>query len=187
MRNYNYFLFSILFFISCTSDIMTKRDLLAYVKDEDNNLKKTIKTFNGVNVEVFVLRRELLPTFEKKSQLINDSLAYFMVSFSNRGKEALSQVGNFDQYAQLINNLSFSAGDYCTLKSERDTLDMVNSYFLNTYGTSSANNVLMVYKKKNHQSDYELIVSDPGFGTGPMKFLFREKDIEKLNKIKVID
>lgn len=164
---------------------MNKKDLLSYVRNESNGLKKTVETKGGIKVEVFALRRELLSIKDDQRISIKDSLVYFMVSFSAEGKEALSQVGNFDQYAQLINSLSFNPGQYCKLISDRDTLDLVNSYFLNTYGTSSSNNLLVVFKKKDQHADYELVLSDLGFGTSRLKFLFRRKDIEKLQHINV--
>ncbi|NQX37565.1 hypothetical protein SAMN05421820_103446 [Pedobacter steynii] len=192
MRNYSQqlllFLISAVCF-SCTNKELTRKELLSYVQNEDHGLKKVIDGKDGFKIEAYVLKKELLLNYvnRKKSSFDGDSLSYFMLSFSNKGREALGQTVDFDRYAQLVSNLSFNAKQYCVLTSRGDTADLVNSYFMNTYGTGASNNLLIVFKKMEKYSDLELIVSEIGFGEGDKKFLFKKRDIERFNSIKVTD
>jgi hypothetical protein len=164
---------------------MNREQLRAYIYDDSNGLKKVFQDKNGLLFEAYLIRKELIESGKfKENATANDSLAYFMLSFSRNGRELLGQGNDFGTYATLINNLSFNAAAYCQLLvNEKDTLKLNNSSFVNTFGTASANNLLLVFKTKKSVTDYTLLFEDIGFGTGNQKFLFRKKDIQHLNHI----
>lgn len=164
---------------------MNCEQLRAYINDESNGLKKVYTDKDGLLFETYLIRKELMePANVKEGASTNDSLVYFMLSFSRNGRELLGQGNDFATYATLINNLSFNPAAYCQLLvNEKDTLKLNNSNFVNTFGTASANNLLLVFKITKPVADYTLLFEDIGFGTGNQKFLFRKKDIQRLNHI----
>lgn len=192
MKNYNYHLIGLILLLlfGCTEKEMNRKELQVFLQNEKNGVKKVFDNKDGLKIEVYALRPELVFPANGKSTLgkSGDSLIYFMVSFSKDGKEALAQSESFDQYAGLLRNLSFNAGDYCFLiKDNKDTLALNNSYFSNTYGTGAANNLYLVYNNKTEVADYKLVLTEFGFGIGKREFVFEQRNINKFNKIHVIN
>lgn len=164
---------------------MGREQLRSYINDDSNGLKKVYQDKNGLLFETYLIRKELIESSKiKDNAYTTDSVAYFMLSFSRNGRELLGQGNDFGTYATLINNLSFNAAAYCQLLvNEKDTIKLNNSSFVNTFGTASANNLLLVFKTPKPVTDYTLLFEDIGFGTGNQKFLFLKKDIQHLNNI----
>jgi len=188
MRHLNIaFLFILMFFsflLGCAPDRMNIKDTQSYLRNDKNGICKVIQK-NGLRLEAFILRPELVfnTTTKKNTQ---DSLRYFLLSFSKDGKEALPQVANPNQYANILNNLSFNVAQYCrVIENGRDTLNVNNSSFLNTYGTSASNSLLVVFHSSNPLTECTLELDEIGFGIGQHKMEFKKKDIEKFYNIEI--
>ncbi len=177
-------LFTIMVLISCSPKHMNKEELRKYMQDEKNGVKKEIVDAGGLKLDVYLVRSELISDQKKEDK--KDSLRYFMLAFSKNNREALAQYAGEDNYAQLVENLSFNAARYCRLIiNKKDTVQVSNYSFTNNYGTSSSNNLLLVFNAPLPESEYELDVDDPGFNMPDSKFIFKKADINTYHNIKI--
>ncbi|WPU99894.1 hypothetical protein SNE26_28195 [Mucilaginibacter sp. cycad4] len=171
--------------ISCSPKQMNEQELRKYMLDEKNGVKKEIVDANQLKLEVYLVRSELIN--DKKKEDKKDSLRYFMLAFSKNDREALAQYAGQNNYAQLVENLSFNAAKYCRLIiNKKDTVQVSNYSFINNYGTSPSNNLLLVFDAPLPESEYELDVDDPGFDISDSKFIFKKTDIKTYYNIKLI-
>lgn len=162
---------------------MDKQQLQQYLRNEKNGVKKIISYPSGLKMEVYLLRPELV---YGKREMANklDSIRYFMISFSKNDQEALLQAGGVNAYSQLIENLSFNAAQFCRLiVDKKDTVQMENTSFSNLYGTASSNSLLVTFKTKLPETQYELDLDELGFNIGDTKVIFQKKDINQFNNI----
>ena len=107
-----------------------------------------------------------------------------MISFSKNDQEALLQAGGMNAYSQLIENLSFNAAQFCRLiVDKKDTVQLENASFSNLYGTASSNSLLITFKTKLPETQYQLDLDELGFNVGDTKVIFQEKDINQFNNI----
>ncbi|MBS7566480.1 hypothetical protein KHS38_18895 [Mucilaginibacter sp. Bleaf8] len=162
---------------------MSQKELSAYIKDTGNSLTYHISNRDSFEMAVSVIRPELLG---KKIQSVQNA-RYFLLSFSRHGREALSQVGNINKYAQLNNNLSFNLPQYCRLIVDRkDTVRLANYAFNNTYGLAASNNILLVFQLPAAKKNYMLTIDEIGFGLGQQKFEFDRTKVDNLYQISII-
>lgn len=180
-----FLLFFAMVIIACKPKEMTKDEIRTYIQDTDNGIKKEYADSSGLKMEAYLIRRELIyDTTQPAKQ--PDSLKYLMVAFSKKGREALASSVRADNYLELVQNLSFGAGKYCRLiVNQKDTLQVSNYSFSNNYGTSPANNLLLIFNAPTINSDLQLDVDELGFNTGDAHFIFKQSDIKNFYNIKV--
>lgn len=162
---------------------MNREQLQNYLHDEENGVKKTINHRSGLKMEVYALRPELI---YGKTKPVNklDSLQYFMISFSKENREALLQAGAMNTYSKLVENLSYNTSQFCRLiVDKKDTVQLENSTFSNEFGTSPANSLLLIFKTKLPESQYELDLDELGFNIGDTKVVFQKKDLDQFTHI----
>jgi len=163
---------------------MTNKELSQYIHKEKNGVYKELTTANGIKTEIYMIRPELVYIQPGMKMVSNDSLKYFLISYSKGGREALPQYAGTGSYAALVDNLSFGASKYCRLVLDhKDTIQVNNAQFNNAYGTAPSNTWLLVFKAGLPKDEYELNIDEFGFNTGNTKVVFQKNDIEQLNNI----
>lgn len=198
MKKNNFSFLALLFvFISCNKNAeIVKKELVDYVKNEDNGLSQTIEV-NGVKINLAYRPTDLMVYQEmsvnnEQKKVNKDSIRnkyknhlYFILSYSRDNKELLSTIATSrEEFNNVQNILTFDMRKrICLLNQDKDTIPLIDYNFPRTYGMARANTLLFVFKKDEvfEQSD-ELIfnVKDIGIGTGDVKFRYN-KDIIRNN------
>src|SRR5690606_32405947 len=112
---------------------------------------------------------------------------YFRLKFSKNGKEAIRHLGNFNDYSKMVQVLSFQMNQYINLTTspQRDTVELSDYMFDQTYGMSDGSNLLLCFdKNKVQESDFfDINIEECGFGIGALKFRIRKSDIAKMPRL----
>lgn len=179
--------------IACSSGVaVTPEELTNYILDEDNGLYKS-NVVNEIKTSVLYRPTDLWVHQELNGQETDTARVqalrrkysdyyYFTVSFSNNNKEALHQTGNFGQYSELLQTMSFRMPQYVSLTTSLYDTIPVGDFMLNrTYGMSSSTDILFVFnKEKSRSRDWvQFNLNEFGLGVGNQRFRFRTQDIEE--------
>ena len=181
-NSYVFFAILITLFSCQKKEFDSLEGLNSYVAEEENGLKYS-KTVNGINyvlqyrpTDVLVhqeLSAEKGQSIEKLRGKYKDQL-YFNLSMSMNNKELLSNVGDRQKFADLVNELLFNMDERVYLVgSSKDTIPLIDFVYPRMYGMSPSTTILLVYprEKINVKETYlNLIVEDIGFNTGEVKF-----------------
>jgi len=185
--------------VSCaqTQGKLSKPELTQYISNKKNGLVKE-QEVNGTKVRLSYQPACMLVTQELDTEKKSDSVAikkleekysrhyYFLLRFSKNGKEAIRQLGSFSSYSDMVQVLSFQMGQFVNLTTpKRDTVQLADYLFDQTYGMSDANTVLLSFEKEKIESSksLEINIGECGFGTGALKFVLDKKDIDKMPKL----
>lgn len=199
MRNRNLFsciLLGMATLCACNSlpKTISRTDLISYIGDKEHGLSQE-QEVNGIKVKLTYQPATLLAAQELKSEKLPpaamiDSVEkkykknyYFLLKFSKDGKEAIRQLGNFSRYSDMIQVLSFQMHQFVNLTTPaKDTVELTDFLFDQTYGMSDGNTVLLCFDKQKLQekSKLEVNIAECGFGIGNLKFHFDQKDIERV-------
>jgi hypothetical protein len=181
---------------ACKPAFVSNEDLISFVDDPDNGLRKTV-SIGGNTIIVTHKPTDLLVYQETKNNLVDfreiqklrknyDQNLYFTLSLSRGNKEALHQVGP-DQFSDLVRTLSFEMANYVTVTtSSADTIP-VSDFILNrTFGYGNRTNLLFVFsnEKSINQEWIQFNLNEFGMGTGNQRFRFAMDDLEEIPKIK---
>jgi len=186
-----------LLLIGCSSktvaDKTSRQELIRYVNDKKNGLAKEVNS-NGTRVKVsyqpscLLVASELnqgqendIDTIKKLENKYRDRY-YFLLKFSRNGSEAIRQLGSFSSYSDMVQVLAFQMRSFVNLTTpQKDTLDLEDYFFDQTYGMSDANTILLSFGKEKikNQKEIEINIGECGFGTGAIKFSFDMDDIRK--------
>lgn len=194
MRTF-FFLVCVIVFLetSCSKREVTKEELVAFIQDEDNGLRKQ-NTANEILTEVTYRPTDLWVDLEVgKAQVTNqklDSLRrnyqdyyYFILNLSKDNKEALHNApGSMGEYSELVQTLSFRMSEYVTLTtSKQDTIPVGDFILDRTYGLSTSSAVLFVFaNEKAKDADWvQFNLNEFGLRTGNQRFRFNTKDIQE--------
>lgn len=181
---------------SCTPEtVETEEELLTYVRDEDHGLYQKQER-NGLEVSLMYRPTDLVINQELQSkktitqpeiQKLKEQYgpyAYFVLSYSDRGKEALyTRSQGQGDFSEKLRRLSFRMGEYVHMTtSQKDTLYLKDSYYPRMHGMGTSSRVLLVFDRaKIEQSEWaSLHVKDVGFGTGRMHFKINTKEIKDI-------
>ncbi len=181
-NSYVFFAILITLFSCQKKEFDSLEGLNSYVAEEENGLKYS-KTVNGINyvlqyrpTDVLVhqeLSAEKGQSIEKLRGKYKDQL-YFNLSMSMNNKELLSNVGDRQKFADLVNELLFNMDERVYLVgSSKDTIPLIDFVYPRMYGMYPSTTILLVYprEKINVKETYlNLIVEDIGFNTGEVKF-----------------
>jgi hypothetical protein len=173
---------------------VSKADLVRYINDQDHDLYRE-QEVRGIKVSVTYhpsallaqqelqhvqpLPQHVIDSVEKK---YNDSY-YFLLKFSKDGHEAIRQLGDFSSYSSMVNVLSFQMRQFVNATTTaKDTVELNDFMFDQTYGMSNGNTVLLCFDKQKllNKEEIDINVSECGFGTGNLKFSFDQSDINKV-------
>lgn len=175
---------------------MSEDELLAYLRNPDNGLKKDI-VMNGIQMSVmyrpadFLVAQEMaagvtdIVKLEQKYRGNN----YFLMSLSADGKEAI-QAATMPhyQYSELLQTVSFRLGEFIHMTtSKRDTIPLQDFVYASTFGMGTSNDVLMAFEKDtvNDLEWIQINVGEFGLGLGRQTLRFEQDDIEALPKLKM--
>jgi hypothetical protein len=173
---------------------MTKEELKAFVRDKESGLVQesevgALKARLQYQPSSLMAAQELEGSAAKDKKLI-DSLQkkykdsyYFLLSFSVKGKEAIRQLGSFEKYSDMVSVLSFEMPRFVNLTTEkRDTVELKDYYFDQTYGMSSSSTVLLAFDRERikESSSLQVNLSECGFGVGALKFSFKKQDLDHI-------
>jgi len=185
--------------MSCsqTKSKLSKQELAQYISNKKNGLVKE-QEINGTRIRLsyqptcMLVIRELEPEQKNDSVVIKtleekyNSHYYFLMRFSRNGKEAIRQLGSFSSYSDMVQVLSFKMGQFVNLTTaQKDTVQLADYLFDQTYGMSDANTVLLSFEKEKIMDgkSIEINIGECGFGTGALKFVLDKKDIDKMPKL----
>ena len=185
------FLAIVILFFSCGTKKLDKNSLIRYVNHSKGLCK--VQEVNGFKVQAKFLPYQLLVLQDLGLSKKNDTSKinalerkysgqyYFQLSYSKNNKEAIRQLENFQRYSDMLQVMSFEMGKYIVGTNEKnDTLPLADYVFEQEYGMSSANNMMLVFKKESfsNSKQIDINIGEFGLGIGLMKFEFEKHDIE---------
>lgn len=202
MRVFEFVLLALLVFTGCKSD-MLPADLVQWVRNSENGLRKT-KEVGDLKVEVlykpyaYQLANNFRSNdinadqyFEKLKKL--EGLQYFDMKLSVKGDKATDitryRVANETELQERLYYLSFPMKDDITLVEGTDTLSCALFHFERSYDLADHRTFVLAFESNNNEKvpeDKTFIFDSPYFGTGPLKFRFQKKDIERIPQIKLL-
>jgi hypothetical protein len=186
---------SLLFSCSRRKAVMSKEELKAFVRNGESGLVQErevgeLKARLQYQPSSLMVAQELGEGSEAKDKKLLDSLQkkykgsyYFLLSFSVKGKEAIRQLGSFEKYSDMVSVLSFEMPRFVNLTTERrDTVELKDYYFDQTYGMSSSSTVLLAFDKQKikESSSLQVNLAECGFGVGALKFSFNKQDLDQI-------
>jgi hypothetical protein len=176
------------FVYACTPDRLNEQELIQFLGDESNGLRKTEKvgsqqvsvTYRPVSLLVSQSVSDKTDTTEVAAAYKKYSpYYYFTVSFSDNGREALSP--RHPHYGELVNVLSFRMHSYLNMTiPSRDTIPMADFVLNRTFGMASSTDMLVVFSKdKTRDQEWvQINLQELGLGLGNQRFRFLTADIE---------
>lgn len=176
-------LFSIIIIIisvsSCSSLPETKKELIEYINDEQNGLKKYKESETG-QFTLSYRPNTLLPGLSKENQ----KYWYFILSLSNQGREYSQNFLSTEQgYTNAIEQLAFGMEETTyAITNKQDTVYCAASVFPRTYGSLDSDKILLVFENeelKNQKAFHMRIAAIE------QRFDFSVKDIKKVQDIKI--
>ncbi len=184
--------------LACSSRhrLLGKRDLEKYISDPAHGLiQKT--TVEEADVSVDFEPSSMLAANEFTAGSRRDSVTlhglqakyspnyYFLVKFSKNHKELIRQLPSFSDYSEMVQVLSFRMQQYINLTTDRDTLQMSDYTYEQTYGMGNANMLLIAFPKKgiSGADRLDINLAECGFGLGSLKFSFRKSDLDKVPEL----
>jgi len=185
--------FSALVGLYCRNCIHIEQALLSYFKDPSNQLKQNHK-IGDVNVELrfepsgLINRSPIQPKNLQKNieSKFYDNKYFFVLEFSCNNKELLRQLP-YDQYSEMVQVFSFRMSDYIEMAiDESGTIYPINCIFLQTYGMSNANRLMISFdgNRIEHSHHLKLFLREFGLNIGNQIF---EIDTDNLKNAKIID
>lgn len=188
---YLLFLFGFLFLVSCEPTIRNKEELVNYVNNPENGLNIENEV-NGIKINCSyfpsILINEKLKNPSAKTEDDKFSeFVYFRIGFSKDGKELLKQL-EYSLYSEMVQVLSFRMTNYIAIHIKgKEPVVPADCLFQQTYGLSNANELLVVFNKKDleNQEEFKLVVNEFGLGLGYQQFQLENKQIKDIDKIKL--
>ena len=178
--------------------IVGKRDLVKYINDPRHGLVQKAKV-NDVDVQVsyapsgLMIAQELSASAAPKTKERLDSLEkkysrnyYFFLKFSKDNRELIRQLGSFSRYSDMVQVLSFQMQQYINLTTAaRDTVEMSDYAFEQTYGMGNANTLLLAFprEKIDKAGALDVNLAECGFGIGSLKFKFDKADLDRVPRL----
>ncbi|HVD97192.1 MAG TPA: hypothetical protein VNB90_03235 [Cytophagaceae bacterium] len=187
-----------LFVFACQNKT-DKSDLISYLNDPDNGLKKE-KTIGDYKIDITYYPTNLLIEKEIENGTTPEQLEirrneyerynYFILNMSLSGKDVVYKGStNTEQFSACINKLNFGLSDYIyALRDKKDTLNLADYYVPNLYGMRQSTQILFAFSKSedNNYQELEITLKELGFGIGTQKFSFRKEDIKNIPSLAII-
>jgi hypothetical protein len=168
----------------------SEKELVAYIQDEENGLKKTNEV-GDYKVTVTYRPTDLLikqevgekPSKEalEKARKKYQNYYYFILSLSKSGKEALDQSQGFGQYSEMVQKLSFRVPEFVNMTtSASDTIPVADFILNRTYGLGSSTDILVVFNKEKakEQTWVQFNLNEFGMNLGNNRTRFKVNDLD---------
>ncbi|MEO7988564.1 MAG: hypothetical protein ABI663_03425 [Chryseolinea sp.] len=172
--------------------IGTAGELKAYIANDENGLHK-MELKNDLTIEAFyrptelVWARDLADIHDvqerAKQKQVYDSLSYFMLHFSRKGKELENAyVSDPTKFKAVVDYLSFNISNDLFILHDADTLHALDAVYTRTFGISEGTAVMVVFKENvsRYSGSLKLCFDDAEFGTGLTEFSFNTRDIKNI-------
>jgi len=186
------YLMVVLAFASCSKNQMNEEDLREYIENEENGLHQVVLR-NDITIEAFYKPSEMVwkndirnivdPTQRDEYLRACDSLTYFSVHFSRKGKEIENAyVSDPILFNNIINYLSFEISNDFYLIAGKDTIPAIDAVYARTFGAATSTNVMVTFDvniKNEVDGPVKLRFNDKMFNTGLSDFDFQSTDIKK--------
>jgi|ETNmetMinimDraft_8_1059916.scaffolds.fasta_scaffold10156_2 hypothetical protein len=178
-------LFSILIIIisvsSCSSLPETKKELIEYINDEQNGLKKYKESEAG-QFTLSYRPNELLPGLPESSQ----DYWYFILSLSNHGREySQNFLATESGYTKAIEQLAFGMTETTyAITNSLDTVYCSASTFPRTYGSLDSDKILLVFEKEDLEQEKAFRMRVDAIA---QEFRYSVKDITRIQNMKSIN
>lgn len=192
-----YYLLSVIFLAGCsTREYLTSEELSQYIISDDSGLHQSIEV-NNTKIEVSYRPTDLwvyqeLNNSDADSSRVNplrrkySPYYYFILSLSRNEKEALHQTGDFGEYSDLVQTMSFRMPQYVTLTTAKQDTIPVGDFMLNrTYGMSASTDLLFVFNKEEaiNKEWVQFNLNEFGLNVGNQRFRFKTSDLERAPRI----
>ncbi|WP_190808397.1 hypothetical protein [Flagellimonas sp. S3867] len=180
------------------NDFDSKKEMLAYLADEENGFIKT-KTVKGIDYSLMYRPTDLMVQHElsenpgdieiaKFREKYKDYL-YFNLSLGKGDREILTHsLKDKSKYRQLLHQLSFNMKNRITVSTQkRDTVPVIDCIYPRMYDLDGKNMVLFLVSKTDKilQTEFlNIVISDMGLSTGEVAFKFPVDLIKKEPKLK---
>ncbi|MDB5089164.1 MAG: hypothetical protein JWR09_3158 [Mucilaginibacter sp.] len=169
--------------------IKSRAALMDYIKDPANGVQKTdsvrelevVLTYRPWQLTAFtgedfnVKNRKAMPA-------VAENELSFVLSLSANHKEVLRQL-QFSQYSELVQVLAFRMKEFIeAIPDNGNPVEPIECLFQQTYGLSTANNLLVVFDRRRliNATSLRLRVKDFGLNTGEMNFKMNISDIKNI-------
>jgi hypothetical protein len=176
----------------------SEKELIAYIQDEENGLKKT-NDAGDYKVTVTYRPTDLLimqevgekPTKEAvaKARKKYQNYFYFILSLSKSGKEALDQSQGFGQYSEMVQKLSFRVPEFVNMTtSASDTIPVADFILNRTYGLGSSTDILVVFNKEKTKDQpwTQFNLNEFGMNLGNSRIRFKVSDLENCPRLSTL-
>lgn len=177
------------------SSYLSVSGLREYLLDQSNGVYKS-ETIGAYKVEVIYRPGDLLAAQELAlNNAVSDSLwdrlkekyarnLYFDLRFSLNDGELLHGLTG-EEYANMVNILSFRMKEYVFITSGKDTLKVKDFMLDRTFGKASSTNLLLAFDRNNILNDkfLEFHIKKFDLGYENPRFRFKGKDIERVPKV----
>lgn len=176
----------------------TKEEFQEYVKNPKNGLVQE-KELNGTTIKLAYKPYQLLAmqeigavdslTKEKQNEIMDryHKQHYFLLSFSQGGKEILANAADRQRFSQMVQQFSFGMSRSVILTTaERDTLSLIDFHAPRYYGMSPSTDILLVFEKKDQKTkQLTLFIKELGLVTGNTRFKIQSRDLKKISNKKI--
>jgi hypothetical protein len=187
----NFFLLITVFAaVSCKKKINTKADLINYINDKKNGLLKS-QEIGGIKVELRYKPWQLMVinrTDHHQPEIGELKSKYFFVlSLSANNKELLRQLP-YNQYSEMVQVLAFRMVNYIAIvPDEEKPVEPQECIFQQTYGTASANQLLLAFDNIKLQNAHKLniMIKEFGLNIGNLNFQINKKDIDNILTVSI--
>lgn len=196
---YSLLVVALILFGNCSESKLSTNDLITYISDFDNGLRKT-ETINGISFDLTYRSTDLIIDSQLSSRALSQTVLdtlrqhyggyyYFVLSLSTHDNQEVLRPNqfSFNQYSELVQRMSFRMHEYVTLVTSADDSIFLSDYLLeNTYGLASANTILLVFSKEDITPDatwVQINLNEFGLGTGHLRFRFSLDEIRKCPSI----
>ena len=181
---------------SCTGRAMTREALQQYIRKNAGLSKE--EEVRGIKVRCSYMPGELLLQQEltavpkgdtARPRVLKEKYAgqyYFQLSYSKNNKEVIRQLGSYARYSDMVQVMSFEMGAHINATDERhDTLTLADYLFSQEYGMSSANNMLLVFRRSDFDKAKTIVITISEFGLdiGETRFEFRKSELEDVPRL----
>jgi hypothetical protein len=179
-------------------EYLSEQELSTYVLDEHHDLSKSVAV-NTIKIQAIFRPTDLMVAQELKGlpgasdddikRLRNkyQPYYYFIVSFSNSGKDVLSNSSSdFSGFSEMLQTISFRMADVVNLTtSKQDTVPVADFVYNRTFGLSNSTDVLVVFdKSKTDKAEWvQINLKEFGLGIGKHSLRFNVTSLDKAPRI----
>lgn len=201
LNNPYLYIFCITFFWFCTGK--TTNNFLEFEKEINQSKELTnSKTINGINYSLRFVPAEILAIrnglqndnldkkkYEVELNKLKDGLYFNFILSGDNNNKVKNIIENKKKYMENLAYLSNEfQNSFKIIIDEKDTLYCSLSHFEAPSSIKPEFRFFLAFDLKNKKvkNEFTLEYNDELFGSGPIKFLYKNKNIEALPKLKLL-